>query len=216
MDQIPGVDQIPRINPSWLRRSWRLSRTPGILCFADSSRAGVFQATLPVLTPGFPHRVTLRYPSAMPIDLRIDVVSAIQNDRPTQSFRLSGSAETDDPSGWKTYSFIHYPSRSDQIKLTNLSESASVAFESISVQAGPNLLTDLTPPSENLRSTVLRLENTGMGRLAIRGRHGQAHACRMRSCDNRTVSVMGSKQPGPRLRVSLRHEWRPDSGKLGS
>jgi hypothetical protein len=163
MTQIPGVGQIPGVSQIQ-GVSQSSSQDLATQEYAGDAVSlikpnGTFQATLPVLTPGLPHRVTLRYPASRTTKLRIEVANADDRTHPVTSFVLESDANTDEPGGWKTYSFVHYPASDDQIWLTNLSESAPVAFESVSVQAGPNLLTSSTAPQATLRSTVLRLPN---------------------------------------------------------
>ena len=155
MDHIPGVNQIPGVShPHALNLITQEYAGDAVSLIQPN---GTFQATLPVLKPGLPHKVTIRYPGSRTTRLRVDVASADDRARPAVSFVLASDANTDEPTGWKTHSFVHYPANDDQIWLANLSKSTPVAFESVSVQAGPNLLTSLTTPQAAQRSTVLRL-----------------------------------------------------------
>ncbi len=155
MSQIPGVSQIQGVSqPSSQDLATQQYSGDAVSLIQPGA---TFQATLPVLTPGLPHKVTVRYPGSRTTNLRIDVADAGDRTHPVRSFVLESDASTDDPGEWKTYSFVHYPAGDDQIWLTNLSASGPVAFESVSVQAGPNLLSSLSAPQATLRSTVLRL-----------------------------------------------------------
>lgn len=161
MTQIPGVGQIPGVSQI---QAVSQPTVPNLGTQEYAGEAvsviepkGTFQATLPVLTPGLPHRVTIRYPGTQATRLRIQIADA-DSVHPTASFRLDSGANKDGSASWKVYSFVHYPAGEDQIWLTNLSETSGVAFESVAVQAGPNLLNTLPPPN-TLRSTVLRLPN---------------------------------------------------------
>ena len=109
----------------------------------------IFQATLPVMATGYPHHITVRCPRAKSGQLQVDIGNAedpmaanhsavISLDRSEQ--RLGESL---DEEAWVSYTFLHYPAKGDQIWLTNLSESASVSFQSIEVSAGPSTAASL-------------------------------------------------------------------------
>ncbi len=66
---------------------------------------------------------------------------------------------SDDPQGWKTYTFVHFPTGDDQIWLTNLDKRATAAFESVSVLAGPTHLMTAPKPEASQRSAVIQLTN---------------------------------------------------------
>lgn len=118
-----------------------------------------FQATLPVLKPGLPHQVSIRYPAAQRIRLQVDVGGSNARKTAAVSFLLSHVPEASEQAGWRTHHFVHYPTGDDQIWLTNLDPAVAVSFESISVQAGPDYLSSpgqLQAPAR-LRRAVLRL-----------------------------------------------------------
>lgn len=126
----------------------------------------VFQAKLPIMATGYPHRITIRCPHDQAGGLRIDLGQGVDQ---TQS-RLSSVIQSRDASlmnqrtayhqtgnqhsgnsgapsddRWLTRTFLYYPQLDDQIWLTNLNESSSVAFESIEVTAGPATPMNLKP-----------------------------------------------------------------------
>ena len=97
--------------------------------------SGSFQATLPVMKPGYPHKVTIRLPSSSTAALQIQVGGS-QEDAAT-SFILESDATADQQGPWRQHTFIHFPVDNDQLWLSNLDPKNLAAFESISVQAGP-------------------------------------------------------------------------------
>ena len=101
-----------------------------------------FQASLPVLIPGKPHKIKLRLPAAQNIQLQIEAGGLYNRDRPATKFILSDTKTIDLKEQWRIYTFVHYPAKDDQIWLTNLGDSA-LQLESIEVQAGPQ---HLIPP----------------------------------------------------------------------
>ena len=123
-----------------------------------------FQATLPVLKPGFPHKVTIRYPASRATHLRVDVAPANDRKVAAVSFVLANEAAKVDEKVWETHTFVYYPSSDDQIWLTNLDSSAPVAFESIAVQAGPTHLDSTAGPTKKVaspaRRALLRIDET--------------------------------------------------------
>ena len=100
-----------------------------------------FQATLPVMRPGIPHKVNIRFPAAKPVRLRINVGGIDPESKPAVSFILSDPDSLGSDENWQEYTFVHYPVDGDQIWLTNLS-STPFQFESISVEAGPTHLAE--------------------------------------------------------------------------
>ncbi len=123
-----------------------------------------FQASLPVLSPGTPHKIKLRLPATQNVRLQIEVSGLYDRDAPSTKFILSDTKTIDLKEQWRTYTFVHYPANDDQIWLTNLCEDV-LQLESIEVQAGPQFL---TPPTANEndptastqhRNTVLQLDD---------------------------------------------------------
>lgn len=98
-----------------------------------------FQASMPVLTPGTPHKIKLRLPAAQNIQLQIEAGGLDNRDRPATKFILSDTKTIDLKEQWRTYTFVHYPAEGDQIWLTNLGDGV-LQLESIEVQAGPQHL----------------------------------------------------------------------------
>ncbi len=90
---------------------------------------GVFQATVPVMAPGLPHRVTVRYPAGQSMRMRVEVAGVGKIDDPDLSFVLINDKWTNAEGGWSSHTFVHYPSSGDQIRLTNLDAIERVAFE---------------------------------------------------------------------------------------
>ena len=117
-----------------------------------------FQASLPVLTPGTPHKIKLRLPAAQNVQLQIEAGGLYNRDRPATKFILSNTKTIDLKEQWRTYTFVHYPAKDDQIWLTNLSDDV-LQLESIEVQAGPQ---HLTPPNadEDELASLLQPRNT--------------------------------------------------------
>ena len=117
-----------------------------------------FQATLPVLTPGTPHKIKLRLPAAQNIQLQIEAGGLYNRDRPSTKFILSDTKTIDLKEQWRTYTFVHYPAKDDQIWLTNLGDGV-LQLESIEVQAGPQ---HLIPPDagEGGLASLPRTRNT--------------------------------------------------------
>jgi hypothetical protein len=116
-----------------------------------------FQATLPVNTPGLPHKVTIRYPAARSFALQVDVGGPDDRSRPAVSFVLASDAEIGENEPWKTHTFVHYPKGGDQIWLTNLSSTAAAAFESVGVVAGPSRLASRSEPTGKSRAVMVGL-----------------------------------------------------------
>lgn len=98
-----------------------------------------FQATLPVLRPGIPHKISVRFPSARPVRLAIEIGGIDRRENPDASFVLTEPETLGSTKKWQKYTFVYYPTEEDQIWMTNLS-SIPFRFESISVQAGPSHL----------------------------------------------------------------------------
>lgn len=119
--------------------------------------ATTFQATLPVMTPGRPHRVTFRYPADRSTDLRLDLGGPDDRDNPQTSLRLTSEASEND--GWTTDTFVYYPVGDDQLWMTNLHESEHAAFEAVSVEAGPARLASGTSNVADGRAALLRLDD---------------------------------------------------------
>lgn len=125
-----------------------------------------FQASLPVLTPGTPHKIKLRLPATQSIKLQIEAGGLYDRERPATKFILSDAKTIDLTEQWRTYTFVHYPAEDDQIWLTNLSDGV-LQLESIEVQAGPqNLIPpqvdhdeDELPPMPQTRNTVLQIND---------------------------------------------------------
>ncbi|KAA1260756.1 hypothetical protein LF1_32970 [Rubripirellula obstinata] len=128
----------------------------------------VFQAKLPIMAIGYPHRITIRCPRDQARGLRIDLghgadqtqsrFSSLVQSRDSVShlgaYRQDENGQAtndqgDDPSRtasddrWLTRTYLYYPQPDDQVWLTNLNESDPVAFESITVTAGPATSTNL-------------------------------------------------------------------------
>ena len=101
---------------------------------------GTFQATLPVNTAGYPHKVTIRLPATCNTALRVQVGG--NQEEATTSFVLEGDPTADQQGPWRQHTFVHYPVDNDQIWLTNLDSTDPASFDSIAVQAGPLLLTN--------------------------------------------------------------------------
>ncbi len=145
-----------------------------------------FQATLPVITPGLPHKVTIRYPAARVTNLRVDVSGTNDRTNPAVSFVLASSSVIGNNDPWKTHTFVHYPTGDDQIWLTNLDSSQPAAFESVSVVAGPRHLTSLSKPDRQSRNVML-----GLGSIdwvdALAGDVSKASS--IAGCDPETISL---------------------------
>lgn len=127
--------------------------------------AGQFQATVPVMTPGLPHKITLRYPAGRPMRLQVDVARVGGLDQPEMSFLLvdGDDFQLNQPSDkrWASHTFVHYPRKDDQIRLTNLDSSNPCVFESITVQAGPSHLTTPRQPAHRQRLAAIELTDFG-------------------------------------------------------
>ncbi|MDA7893300.1 hypothetical protein N9B38_00140 [bacterium] len=124
----------------------------------------LFQASLPVLSPGTPHKVKLRLPATQNVRLQIEAGGLHDRDQPATKFILSDTKTIDLEEQWRTYTFVHYPTKDDQIWLTNLGDD-TLQLESIEVQAGPQHLVpphkdadELTPSTQH-RNTILNLDN---------------------------------------------------------
>ena len=123
-----------------------------------------FQASLPVLNPGKPHKIKLRLPATQNIQLQIEAGGLYERERPSTKFILSDTKTIDLKEQWRTYTFVHYPAKDDQIWLTNLGDSA-LQLESIEVQAGPQYL--VPPQGDNdeiltmpqTRNTILNVDD---------------------------------------------------------
>ena len=123
-----------------------------------------FQASLPVLTAGKPHKITLRLPASQNIQLQVEAGGLYDRERPATKFILSDTKTIDPNEQWRTYTFVHYPAKDDQIWLTNLGDGV-LQLESIEVQAGPSHLSrphadeddfsSLTPT----RNTILQISD---------------------------------------------------------
>jgi hypothetical protein len=123
-----------------------------------------FQASLPVLTPGTPHKIKLRLPATQNVRLQIEVGGLYDRKHPATKFILTDTKTTDLKKQWRTYTFVHYPAQDDQIWLTNLSGDV-LQLESIEVQAGPEHLVahpanehNLSPLTQH-RNTILHLDD---------------------------------------------------------
>lgn len=114
-----------------------------------------FQASLPVLTAGTPHKIKLRLPATQNIQLQIEAGGLHDRDCPTSKFILSDTKTIDPKEQWRTYTFVHYPATDDQIWLTNLGD-AALQLESIEVQAGPQ---NLVPSYDDEPSTMPQTRN---------------------------------------------------------
>ena len=119
-----------------------------------------FQATLPVLKPGYPHKLTLRVPSDRSSHVRVEIAPPNGKANPILSFVIA--TDTDEVQGkWRTHTFVHYPrSDDDQIWLTNLDDSEAFAFESVKVTAGPSELSSQQTVTSNHRSALLRVTDS--------------------------------------------------------
>ncbi len=117
-----------------------------------------FQASLPVLTPGTPHKIKLRLPATQNVQLQIEAGGLYNRDRPATKFILSDTKTIDLKEQWRTYTFVHYPAEDDQIWLTNLSDGV-LQMESIEVQAGPQHLT-LPHAAEHGLASLPQTRNT--------------------------------------------------------
>ena len=123
-----------------------------------------FQASLPVLTPGTPHKIKLRLPAAQNIQMQIEVGSLYNRDRPATKFILTDTKTIALNDQWRTYTFVHYPTQGDQIWLTNLGEDV-LQLESIEVQAGPQHLIPPHTDADGLaalpqsRNTILQVND---------------------------------------------------------
>ncbi len=122
-----------------------------------------FQATVPVQTPGLPHRVTVRYPNDDDLQLRIDVAPSAQMESPEVSFTLNESIESPTLGDWIEHTFVVYPRNDDQIRLTNVNADHPVKFESIIVTAGPDHLSEFNDddqPAVDLQTRLGAIELT--------------------------------------------------------
>lgn len=125
-----------------------------------------FQASLPVLTPGTPHKIKLRLPAAQNIQLQIEVGGLYNRDRSATKFILSDTKTLDLKEQWRTYTFVHYPAKDDQIWLTNLGDDV-LQLESIEVHAGPQHLIPPHVDEDGLaslpqtRNTILQVNDIG-------------------------------------------------------
>ena len=123
-----------------------------------------FQASLPVMSTGTPHKIQLRLPATQNVRLQVEVSGLYDRDDPSTKFILSDAKTMDLNEQWRTYTFVHYPANEDQIRLTNLGEDV-LQIESIEVQAGPQYLTSPISTendpatSTQHRNTVLQLDD---------------------------------------------------------
>ena len=154
---IPGVNSAEPTNQ--LGKTQHGDETVSIL-----SSATPFQATLPILTPGNPHKITLRLPATQNVKLQIQVGGLYDRDDPATDFVLNDTKSIDSNEQWRTCTFVHYPAKDDQIWLTNLSED-ELLIESIDVQAGPPALTKSAnnvvaqPVFNQHRTSILHLDD---------------------------------------------------------
>ena len=154
---IPGVNSAEPTNQ--LGKTQHGDETVSIL-----SSATPFQATLPILTPGSPHKITLRLPATQNVKLQIQVGGLYDRDDPATDFVLNDTKSIDSNEQWRTCTFVHYPAKDDQIWLTNLSED-ELLIESIDVQAGPPALTKSAnnvvpqPVFNQHRTSILHLDD---------------------------------------------------------
>ncbi|MGI9469932.1 MAG: hypothetical protein ACR2NZ_00270 [Rubripirellula sp.] len=140
---IPGSSVQSVTPPNNLPKAEHVGESVTVLPVDDT-----FQATLPVLRPGIPHKISIRFPAARPVRLRVDIGGTDQRARPELSFVLTDPESQGSRKKWRKYTFVHYPVDEEQIWLTNLS-STPFRFESVSVEAGPNHLTkNITNDSE--------------------------------------------------------------------
>jgi hypothetical protein len=123
----------------------------------------VFQAKLPIMAIGYPHRITIRCPRDQAKGLRIDFghgadqtqsrfSSTVQSSDDLNhdlAFRQREMTSTSDPKSsssdtrWLVQTYLYYPQHDDQIWISNLNESGTVAFESVTVTAGPSTTANL-------------------------------------------------------------------------
>ena len=153
-----------------------------------------FQATLPILTPGLPHKITIRLPATQKNLLRVEVGGPAERDHPATKFTLADTKTIDRDEQWRTHTFVHYPVDDDQIWLTNLSEQV-VRFESIRVEAGPKHLAQSRPeqnssaePTSPLpRSTILQLDGIHWVDSLSRD---VAKRYELEECDQKTIAMV--------------------------
>ena len=112
-----------------------------------------FQATLPILTAGLPHKITIRLPATQNVQLRFEVGGLTDRDHPATRFTLADTKTTNLGEQWRTHTFVHYPVDDDQIWLTNLSNEV-VQLESIQVESGPQHLVQTRPDLNSSRETA--------------------------------------------------------------
>jgi hypothetical protein len=111
------------------------------------SPGSVFETDLPIMTIGYPHRITIRCPRNQSNGLQLELgqpadrnpaqfsASVHQGDS-LLDLQTGQNAPSQDP--WIERTFQYYPQSGDQLTLINQNSDNDVAFDSIQVTAGPS------------------------------------------------------------------------------
>ena len=101
----------------------------------------VFHAVLPVFAIGYPHLLTVRYPSGQDAAIRIDVGNSDDQTDAAISVKLPKNPEPSKsfptPQKWIEYTLVFFPAGNDHVWITNPDPHLALTFDSIQVQAGP-------------------------------------------------------------------------------
>lgn len=123
----------------------------------------VFQAALPIMTTGYPHRITVRCPRSQIKGLRLELgqpdngssarFSALIDDGHSM-LDLQAVKDGQGDNRWLRRTFQFYPESGDQLRLINQNDDADVAFDSIQITAGPSTVQGLIPRRDSRGQSV--------------------------------------------------------------
>ena len=165
----------PAQRPEWEIKQW----LPGTPDNRTNSAGGLQQANhdgkvvsilapnstyataLPKLQQGWPHKITLRYPAAQRVRIRVELSDSKRFTNSRQSLMVKDLPVIGSEEAWREQTFLHYPTAGEQfVRLTNTSDQQIVSFSSLKIEKGPYQVTGPDADADKRqRLAVLRISN---------------------------------------------------------